>query len=484
MSDNLKRRTARALVWSLVQSWSIKIFSLLLFFVLARYLTSAEMGLAQTVTVLLAFVAVFSEQGFHTALVQRQGLRSVDVNLPFFLTTTVALVASTGMYVFAEQIAILLREPSAASLIRLAAVIPPLTAANGIAIAMLRRELEYKTIAKATFTANLTSGLIALFLVTQGWGPMALVLQAAMSGLTLSLHIWLRPGWKPTFRIDTTHFKNLAKFSSASFASQLIDFFSSRLVDIIILSRLGVAALGVYAVGAKLYLTLLELLATALMTVAMSTMSKLHSDKVRLKKTYLNFVFLGSCTTTPLFVAISALAPEICEILFGSKWKEATYIAHWLCLLGSVQVVQFFNGAALDALGKPRSTLLINTTKLTSGILVLTLYPANDIQELILAFVTAQLIVTPISFALALTATGTSFQELLSRISVGFTSSCIAYLVAILTRESLKTYQFNSYFLLIAISSTFMTAYIAAIYIIDRGNTAKELKNSLLSFKS
>lgn len=475
MPDNLKQRTAIALVWSLIQSWSIKIFSLLLFFVLARYLAPAEMGVAQTVTVLLAFVAVFSEQGFHTAIVQRQGLRNVDVNLPFFLSTTIALIASTVMYLFAQEIAILLKEPSATGLIRVAAVIPPITAANGIAIAMLRRELEFKSIAKATFTANLGSGLITLFLVTQGWGPMALVLQAAMSGLILSLQIWLRPGWKPTFRIDTTHFKNLTKFSSVSFASQLIDFFSSRLVDIIILSRLGLAALGVYAIGAKLYLTLLELLATALMSVAISAMSKLLSDTARLKKTYLKFVFLASCTTMPLFVAISALAPEICEILFGSKWKEATFVIQILSLVGSFQVVQFFNGATLDATGNPRRSLIINLIKLTTGTLALAIFPATSVNELLVAYAISQLCVAPISFTFAAKATNSSLREVLVQLSPGLLSSISALTAVITFRFSFELNLFTTWQSAMMIGTLFSAVYCVAIYAFSQKKLFTEL---------
>lgn len=478
MSDNLKQRTAKALIWSLIQSWSIKIFSLLLFFVLARYLAPAEMGLAQTVTVLLAFVAVFSEQGFQSALVQRQGLRRIDVNLPFFLTTTVALIASAAMYLFAQQIAILLKEPSAASLLRVAAVIPPITAANGIALAMLRRELEFKSIAKATFTANLVSGLIALFLVIQGWGPMALVLQAVMSGLILSLQIWFRPGWKPTFQIDTTHFKNITKFSSASFASQLIDFFSSRLVDIIILSRLGVAALGVYAVGAKLYLTLLELLATALMSVAISAMSKLLSDRVRLKKTYLKFVFLAACTTMPLFVAISAVAPEICEILFGSKWKDATFVIQILCLMGSVQVVQFFNGATLDATGNPRRSLIINLIKLTTGTLALAIFPATSVNELLAAYVLSQLCVAPISFTLAAKVTNSSPREVLAQLSPGLLSSISALVAVTAFRFNFDLHLFTTWQSAMMVGALFSAVYFLTIYILS----GKKLFTELVDF--
>ena len=63
MSHNLKKKVAMAFVWSALQGWSIKFLALLLFFVLARYLSPAEMGLAQAVTLVLTFIGLISEIG-------------------------------------------------------------------------------------------------------------------------------------------------------------------------------------------------------------------------------------------------------------------------------------------------------------------------------------------------------------------------------------------------------------------------------------
>jgi O-antigen/teichoic acid export membrane protein len=427
MLKNLKHRTANAFAWSLFQSWSVKALSLLLFLFLARVLPPDQMGLAQSVTVLLAFIAVVAEQGFHSAIVQKQDIRDVDVNLPFFISLFVALLASAAMLFFAAPLADLSKTPNAADLIRTAAVIPPITAVNGILVAMFRRELDFKSIARASFGSSLISGLVALFLVLQGWGAMALVIQAAISGLVTSALIWTRPVWTPTWRIETVHFKSLLGFSTVTFISQLIDFFSGRLIDMIILSRFGLDALGIYAVGSKLYLTILDLLASALTVVAMSAMAKLAADGDSLKRTYLRLLFLASSSTLPFFVACAALAPELCTLLFGNKWHDAASVAQWLCLLGAMQVVQLFNHSALDATGNPRGVLVINVSKLTIGMVVLLAYPVDSVAQLTLAFVVAQLMVSPLSFGLAMQVTRSHLHEVLQQIFPGLLAASLAF---------------------------------------------------------
>ncbi len=479
MREELERKTANAFKWSMLQSWSVKMLSLLLFFVLARYLDQHQMGLAQTVTVLLALVALLSEQGFQNAIIQRTGLHDRDVNAPFFISFGLAIFASAVMLIFSEELASALHDPAVAELIHVAALIPPITAANGIVIAMLRRKLDFKPIAQAAFVSSITSGALALGLVLIGWGAMALVVQAAASGLVTSLIVWSRPGWRPTLLLDTGQLKWLFQYSSATFASQLIGFFSNRLLDVAVLARYGLAALGVYTVGGKLYFTLLELLATALVVVAMSSMAKVSADKILLRKMYLQFIYLSACITMPLFVVIAALSFEISGILFGPNWPGASEVAHALCLLGAVQVVQFFNGAVLDATGNPRSSLVINMAKLAVGMAILLLFPAENIKQLIVAFVVGQICIAPLSFVLAMRVTDVTWTDLMREIAPGATSAMVGYWVIDTLRGYSGLQGWGPWSLATLLGATFACVYCGVLTFVDGRTLVHKCRNVL-----
>lgn len=437
MSHNLKKKVAMAFVWSALQGWSIKFLALLLFFVLARYLSPEEMGLAQAVTLVLAFIALISEQGFHRALVQRHALRAVDVNLPFFLSVGVALIASFCMWIFSENVARFLGENKSAGLIRMAAVIPPVTAATGILVAMFRREMDFRSIAQGSFVASVISGVVSLVFAVRGHGALSLVIQAIVSVGVTALMMWRRPVWRPRFRIDMTHFRGILSYSSMSFASQIIDFFSRRLIDFIILSRYGLAALGVYTVGAKLYITILELLTAALMEVTHSALSRMSTDVMRLRQAYLRLLFIASCTSLPLFLLISALAPELCALLFGEKWGEAAVVTRLLCALGAVEVVQFFNGAVLGAAGNARAVLYINIARLVSGVGALAIFQTASVGSLTSIFILSQLLVFPFSFAAAMRATHSRSGDVVTQIIPGLLAAAVAFGVVLVLRNSM-----------------------------------------------
>lgn len=427
MSSSFKQRTARAFGWSLMQSWVVKVFALLVFFLLSRMLSPAELGTAQLVALVLAFIAVVGEFGFHSALVQQRDLKSADVNLPFVVSVGIALLGSVALLLAAEPIARALDAPRAAPLLRLAALIPPFTASSGIVVALFRRELDFASIARAGMAAGMIGGLTAVALAWSGWGPLALVAQALISALVTAVIVWSRSPWRPGLEFSGEKFPALLRFSSFAFASSLVDFVSLRTLDVLIVSRFGVAMLGVYTVGAKLYLTLLEMLGSALIEVSASMMARLRDQSERVRSAYLRLVFVGACTTSALLAGVSALAPELCELLFGAQWVGAAEVTRLLCLLGAVQVVQFYNGATLMAHGRSREVFLINLAKFGSAALALGVIPAQSVRDLALAFVFSQLAVTPLSFYLVMRLLRLSLSQLLSALWPGWLAVLIAW---------------------------------------------------------
>lgn len=402
----LKQRAVHAFAWSALQSWTVKAFTLLVFLLLARRLGPADLGLAQGVLVLLAFIAVLAMQGWPPALVQQPELQREDVNLPFVLSLGTALAGAAVLLLAAEPIARALGAPGAAPLLRAAAPIPPLAAASGVLVALHRRRLEFGHVARATLLAHLAGGAAALGLAWRGYGAGCLVGQALATAATLALLLWRAPVWRPGGRFTRGRLGRLSAYAGPAYAGQLLDFCAGRAIELVILSRHGLAALGTYAVGAKLYLTLLELLAAALVEPALAALSRLAGDRARLQRAYRRLVFLAACTTAPLFVGVAALAPELCTLLFGPRWTGADVVARWLALLGAVQAVQYVNSAVLGAAGRAGTLLGINAAKLGAGLLALALTGAGDAGGMTLAFVLGQLAVAPLSFGLALHATG------------------------------------------------------------------------------
>lgn len=212
------------------------------------------------------------------------------------------------------------------------------------------------------------------------------------------------------------------------------------------------------------------------MDVALSAMSKLSSNVGRLQSVYLRFIFLASCTTLPLFVLIAALAPEICIVLFGDKWAGAELVTRWLCLLGAVQVVQFFNSSALGAAGKANQILFLNILKFAMGGLVLWFADASSISEVTLYFVFAQLTVTPFSFAFGMRVTGVSLRTVLTQVAPGVLSAVVAFCTATLARSQVLLITHSLILTIILLGLVFVLTFASVIWLICSRKLVTEMK--------
>jgi O-antigen/teichoic acid export membrane protein len=427
MPENLKGRTAHALIWSAAQSWSVKVLTLLLFMVLARYLSQAEMGVAATVMLTLAFVAIVAEQGFPEAIIQRPRLLDAELNLPFAFSVAFGTLCGIAMWVWAAPIARLLRAEMAAPYIAMAAVVPPLAAVASFQTAMRKRLIDFRTLASVTFTATVLSGTLAVGLALTGLGAASIVVQAIAAAALSAFMLWRRPVWRLTRQRDWPALRQILDYSAPAFGARLVDFFGGRLIELIVLGRYGLAGLGLYTVGAKMYQTLLQLLGSSLTDVALTSMSKIADDQPRLQQNYLRFLFLAACTTLPLFVGVAVLTPELCRLLFGERWGGVEEVAHWLCLLGAVQAVQFFNGSLLAATGRVSAVFYLNVGKATIAAVSLWFAPTENVGGLALVFLLAQLFVSPFSFFAGMRQCGASLRAVAAELLPGVVAAAVGY---------------------------------------------------------
>lgn len=431
----LRRQAAFALLWSLSQSWVVKFSSLFLFFVLARYLTPEQMGLAATVLLVVTLVNVLSEQGYVETIVQRRTLLDHELNLPFLVSCGTAVLLSAALFGFAEQVAELAGLHGRADLVRWSAVIPPLVTVMNFEVAARRRALDFKSIAQANFIAAIIAVSLAIYTAVIGVGEYALIIHAAVTVLATVVMLQIGRRWSFRLHLDRRSFASIFSNSSKIHASRIVDFFSGRIVDLIVLSRFGAIGLGFYTVGSKIYLTLLQLLAYSLMDVALSAFSKVSVDVAKIKKGYLTLISLSSVSTFPLFMGIAAVAPEISFVLFGDKWIGIDKVVTALSFLGAVQVISVFNGAVLLSLGRSGIVLLFNFIRITSALVAMQFVKAENIAELTWIFVISQLLMYVFPFYVVSKLIKIDFWDLLRSAFAGVFVSLFAFACVLIVRE-------------------------------------------------
>ena len=303
---------------------------------------------------------------------------------------------------------------------------------------MYRRALAFRKLAVRALAANLIAGPLAIGCAACGLGVWALVVHAYASALVGIL--WLARGapWTPAWAFRRGTFRILGRFGASVFSVRLVEFVSTRAVEFLIATRFGLAALGLYAVALRLQKSLTQLLQASINDVALPVLSRIAHDRERLARAYLRIAAGAAHLAAPLFVLAAALAPGICALLLGARWRGAAELARPLLLLAGLQCVQFLNGPYLASRGHPERVLLIAAIRSAGTVLGLLLVPAADVAGLTRVFVATQVLFAPVSFHVVTRELGIPWSRLIAELSPATLACVVAYGGAALARPRLS----------------------------------------------
>lgn len=392
--DGLRRKVVSALAWSVVRNWGNRLITLGVFVLLARLLEPAQLGLFAAAVAVLALVDVLVEQGFGDALVQRRELTAAQINTAFYVTLGLAVFAYGVLFVAAPLLERLMKADGLAAILRWAGVAVVVNGLGSCQQAMLRREFDYRWLALRVLIATATAGLAAAACALAGLGVWSLVVQyLVFASLNVGL-LWLKPRWTPGREIDRAGLRSLVGYGSSVLGMRTLEYAQVRFIEIFLAATLGPVALGVYLVGARIHQALMLLLISSFMDVSLSAFSRLADRMVEFRQAYFRATEAAGTLVMPVFVGTALLAPELTVLAFGEKWQSSAFVLRVLALVGSLQVVQYLNNAAISARGRPDLALWLNCVKAAMAVVALFASLGLALEPVVLAFAAGQVLAT------------------------------------------------------------------------------------------
>nr|WP_295983591.1 lipopolysaccharide biosynthesis protein [uncultured Agrobacterium sp.] len=437
-SSSIGSAAIRGVFWSIVQNWGGKLFTSVLFIVLARFLSPTDYGMVAAAGLVLMLIQLVSEFGFADAIVQKRNLEPSDINLPFYVSVAVATVFIVAVWLLSPRLESWFEVEGLAPIIVAVCLLLPLNTASLFQELNYRRALAFKPLAIRTFISNILGGAAAIIFAIGGLGVWSLVVQGYVATTVTLIWLWRKPYWLPGTALRPRTFIELLRFGSSALGLRIVEFGSTRLIDVMILGRYGVALFGLYTVGSRLYQLLMQLLQSALYDVSLTVLSRISHEQERMKELYKQSITVSAIFSTPIFVLSAALAPEICSVLFGARWQGAEEVAQPLLLLGALQCVQFQNGPFLSARGRPDKVLIAGIVKAASTILLILLIPTSNIREMVILYVFGQLTSTPFTFLYVARELGIRLGRIFLLLLPSFASSAACFLLVQWIRPAVK----------------------------------------------
>jgi O-antigen/teichoic acid export membrane protein len=371
--ESLSTKVARGGLWV----FALRIINRGLGFVrtiiLARLLAPEDFGLLGIAMLSLSTLEIFSQTGFHTALIQKKG------NVESYLDTVWTVSAVRGTILFfllflsAPLIAKFFNSSGATLVIKVVAISTFLAGFRNIGILFFRKDLEFNKEFYYEIPATLVDLTVAIslaFILRNVW---ALVWAGLAANLTRLLMSYIVHPYRPKIRLRKEEFQELFGFGKWVASSSILIFLLTQGDDILVGKILGVAPLGFY----QMAYTFSNLPATeithVISRVTFPAYSSLQDDLPRLREAYLRVLQLTALISLPAGGAIFILAPQFTITFLGEKWIPMVPAMQALCIFGVTRSINATFGSLLESVGRPE--IITKTAAIQLVLMVIIIFP-------------------------------------------------------------------------------------------------------------
>ena len=420
MNTDIRQRTISGLSWSATSQVVNQVFTFAISIVLARLLGPKVYGLIGMITVFTGFASVFGDLALGAAIIQRKELEPRHLNAAFWANVTMGAILTLLMVALAPVVAWFYKEPLLLPLTAVIAIKYVIDSLCAVKVAMLNREMRFRTLAKIQIVSGIVSGLTGLGFALYGMGPWSLVAQTIGGTIVSTVIVWCLVDWHPRFSFEFRAFKELFGFSAHALGSDIINYWARTLDNLLIGWLIGAAALGFYSRAYSLMLMPLTQISRVVGRVMFPALSVIQDDKQRVKRVYLKAISIIGLVTFPMMIGAFAVSDHLIMALLGDKWVDTIPLFKIFCWVGLLQSTTTTTGCLLYSQGQSRTEFAI-TAWFTAACVIAFIFGIHwGIIGVAWAYAIVNLVMWYPSWAIPGRAVGLTFFEMLRDLSPAF----------------------------------------------------------------
>jgi teichuronic acid exporter len=356
--------------WTAAQRWAVRLTTLAVFVILSRLLEPKEFGLVALASVFVGFVNVFSDFGLPSYLVQASVVDQRAKSTVFWCGLALSTVLALGLAGASPAIAGMFSLPDLAPVLAVMSLSIILSAFSATPSALLRRDLQFRTIALRSVLATVLSGTVASAVAFAGGGAWALVAQALTYNSASAMVLWIASGWRPSFEFDLRTARSAGGYGVSILGIQLLGQVRQRGTGLIIGAIAGATALGYWTVASRIVGVVFDTVVQVISTVSTPVFARLKADRDRLRRGYLQAVSLSLALVTPILTALLVSSPVAIKLVFGPKWESTVTIAQIMCASTLFAAMVYFDRGLMVAVGRQKLELVFSLVTTLSGLVI------------------------------------------------------------------------------------------------------------------
>jgi teichuronic acid exporter len=355
---NLKKKVLSGLLWSFGERFMTQGVSFALSIILARLLMPSEYGLVALILVFINLASVFVTNGISESLIQKKNADETDFSTIFYCSFVMSIFIYIILFFTAPLIAKFYDNADLVWILRILALIIPVSSFNTIQQAFVSKKMMFKKFFFSNLGGTLVSGVIGIIMAYNGFGVWALVAQNLINTIVGTIVLFYTVQWRPRLLFSLQSAKELMGFGWKLVTADFINIGYNELRSLIIGKVYTMADLAYYNRGNQFPSLIITNINTAIAKVVFPAMAEVNDDISRLKAVTRRSMKITAYFIFPLMVGLMSVANPLILVLLTEKWLFVVPFLQICCIYWLFQPIQTANWQAIKALG--RSDLLMN----------------------------------------------------------------------------------------------------------------------------
>lgn len=320
--------------------------------VLARLLTPTDYGMAGMAFIFSGLATIFSDLALGGALVQRQEITEEDRSTVFWGSLAFSFVVAGVCVALSPLVAEFFGKQEVEKLVAVLALSVPLSALTTTQVALLLRQLAYRSLEIRQMAAIVAGAVAALAFAIAGFGPWAIVANALVASGVSTLLVWRFSSWRPRMVFSFARLRDLSGFGLRLFGLRLMNYANLNVDNLLVGRFAGAAALGVYSLAYNVMFTPMIRIANPISSVVYPALARMQDDMPRMRRAWLRSKRMSASLLAPAFLIAIVTAPDLVPVLFGAKWHEAVPVIQLLAVAGVAHSLVTLNWTLLQGTGR------------------------------------------------------------------------------------------------------------------------------------
>jgi len=364
---SIQRKFRDGVAWMAAANWVEQAINFTVFVILARILGAQAFGLLALAGAFVILAEVLVRESLSEFLISGDDPTVGHHNAAFWSLIALGGLLASALYLAAPFLAAAYGQDAVSGLMQALSVTVLLVAPSAVPVAILRRSLQFKSLALRIVAGVIAGGVVGIWMALNGFGVWALVGQRVVFVLVNAIFAWIAVPWRPGFTARKQDFRDVLSFGTTVLGLRGAEIARVQLSTVIIGATLGPQILGLFSIAWRLVEIASFLIITPLRMVSQPAFAGLARAGGNPAGLLLDISRLSGLIAFPAFFGLSIFAAPVLDLMFGAKWQNAAPIMSIIAFVGVYLSVEMVNQSFCLAAGRARALTMIAWVEVALG---------------------------------------------------------------------------------------------------------------------